>query len=208
MRIGIIGSGKIGATGARRFVKAGHEVAIANSGGPQTLTALVEELGDNAQAASPEEAAAFGELVLVAIPLGRYRELPQVPAGTIVVDANNYYPGRDGNLAELDHDSTTSGELLAAHIPGARVVKAFNTMQWEALRDRGNPDAGDERLALFVASDDQAAKDTVSRLIEEIGFAPVDTGNLSEGGRRQQPGAPVFTELLTAADAKDTLVLR
>lgn len=208
MRIGVIGSGKIGATVARLFAKAGHEVAIANSRGPQTLTALVEELGDNARAASPAEAAAFGELVLVAIPLGRYRELPQVRAGTIVVDANNYNPGRDGNFAELDDDSTTSSELLAAHIPGARVVKAFNTMRWEALRDRGNPGAGDERLALFVAGDDEAAKDEVSRLIEEIGFAPVDTGSPAEGGRRQQPGAAVYTVLLTAADAKDAVAVR
>lgn len=207
MRIGIIGSGNIGAAAARVFVNAGHEVAIANSRGPETLTEVTKELGDSAQAATPEEAASFGELLLVAIPFGRYRELPSPPAGTIVIDANNYYPGRDGNFAELDDDSTTSSELLAAHLPEARVVKAFNTLYWKVLRDRGNPDAGDRRLVLFVAGDDDEAKARVSTLIEEIGFAPVDSGDLAEGGRRQQPGSPVSGELLTEADAKEALAL-
>lgn len=195
MRIGIVGSGNIGATAARLFVNAGHEVAIANSRGPEALSELTEELGDNA------------EPLLVAIPFGRYRELPNPPAGTILIDANNYYPGRDGNFAELDDDSMTSSELLAAHLPDAQVVKAFNTMYWEVLRHRGNPDAGDERLVLFVAGDDAEAKAKVSALIEEIGFAPVDSGSLAEGGRRQQPGSPVYTEPLTEADAKEALAL-
>jgi 8-hydroxy-5-deazaflavin:NADPH oxidoreductase len=142
MLIGIIGSGKIGATAARLFVDAGHEVAIANSRGPESLAEFVAELGESAQAATVDEAAEFGEVVLVAVPFGRYRELPAAPlAGKIVIDANNYYPGRDGTLAELDDDSTTSSELLAAHLPEATVIKALNTMQWEVLRDRGNPDA-------------------------------------------------------------------
>jgi 8-hydroxy-5-deazaflavin:NADPH oxidoreductase len=208
MLIGIIGSGKIGATAARLFVDAGHEVAIANSRGPESLAEFVAELGESAQAATVDEAAEFGEVVLVAVPFGRYRELPAAPlAGKIVIDANNYYPGRDGTLAELDDDSTTSSELLAAHLPEATVIKALNTMQWEVLRDRGNPDAGDERLVLFVAGDDHAVKDKVSGLIEEIGFAPVDTGNLAEGGRRQQPGAPIYLELLTEADGTEALAL-
>lgn len=207
MRIGIIGSGNIGATAARLFVNAGHEVAIANSRGPQTLTELTEVLGDDAQPATPDGAASFGELLLVAIPFGRYRELPTPPAGTIIVDATNYYPGRDGNVAELDDDSTTSSELLAAHFPEARVVKALNTLHWQVLRDRGNPDAGDARLVLFVAGDDDAAKARVSVLIEEIGFAPVDSGSLAEGGRRQQAGSPISGELLTEVDAKAALAL-
>jgi predicted dinucleotide-binding enzyme len=111
MRIGVIGSGKIGATAAR--------------------------------------------LLVDAIPFGRYRELPAAPfAGKIVADANNYIPPRDGNFAELDRDETTSTELLAAHLPEARVVKAFNTMQWKVLRDGGSPGPLEERLALFVAADD------------------------------------------------------
>ena len=206
MRIGIVGSGNIGSTAARLFVGAGHEVAIANSRGPQTLASFAGELGNRARAATVEDAARFGELVLVAIPLGSLRELPPEPfAGRVVIDANNYYPSRDGNIAELDDDTTTSAELLAAHLPGATVVKAFNTMNWKLLRDRGDPDAGDDRLALFVAGDDQDAKRRVSVLIEQIGFAPIDTGTLAEGGRRQQPGSAVYAEPIAARDAADAV---
>jgi 8-hydroxy-5-deazaflavin:NADPH oxidoreductase len=126
MRIGIIGSGKIGGTLARRFVDAGHEVAVSNSRGPETLEDLVGELGPPAQALTAAEAERFGELVVVSVPLGRYRELPtDSVAGKVVIDTNNYYPQRDGHFAELDHDGTTSSELLQAHLPGARVAKAF-----------------------------------------------------------------------------------
>ena len=203
MRIGVIGCGKIGATAARLFAAASHEVAIANSRGPGSLTGLVEELGDGVRAATVEGAPGFGDVVLVAIPFGRYHELPPEPfANTIVVDATNYFPQRDGNLPELDEDRTTSSELLATHLSDGRVVKAFNTMNWAVLRDRAAPDEGE---GLFVAGDDPDAKERVSGLIEEIGFAPVDTGSLAEGGRRQQTGSPVFTRLIAARDAKEAL---
>jgi predicted dinucleotide-binding enzyme len=167
---------------------------------------LADELGEAAQAATVEDAASFGDVVLVAIPFGRYRELPAAPlAGTIVVDAMNYYPGRDGNFAELDDDSTTSSELLAAHLPEARVIKAFNTMRSQPLGDRGAPGGGEDRLVLFVAGDDREAKDRVSALIEEIGFAPLDTGGLAAGGRLQQPGSSIYAEELTLSEAKEAL---
>jgi 8-hydroxy-5-deazaflavin:NADPH oxidoreductase len=188
MRIGIIGSGKIGATVAGLFVEAGHEVAIANSRSPDSLRELIAALGGGARAATVEGAASFGELVLVAVPFERHRELPsEALAGKVVIDAMNDYSSEAGR--------TTSSELLAAHLPGARVVKAFNTMYWQLLRDRGRPGGGDGRLVLFVAGDDAEAKERVFRLIEEIGFAPVDSGALAAGARRQQPGAPIYTEL-------------
>ena len=207
MRIGIIGSGNIGATVARLFTAHGHEVAIANSRGPESLRGLVDELGERARAATVEEAAAFGELVLVAIPLKAYRDLPtDALAGRVVIDANNYYPGRDGHVEALDDGRTTSSELLAEHLPGATVVKAFNTLQAETLGSRGAPDAPRERrLSLFVAGDDAEAKRRVSALIEEIGFAAVDTGPLGEGGRRQQPGTPLYGPELTPAEAAERL---
>lgn len=206
VRIGIIGSGKIGATAARLFVDAGHEVAIANSRGPETLGELVDGLGERAHAADAADAAAFGELVLVAIPFGRYRDLPAEPlADTIVVDATNYYSQRDGNYPELDSDETTSSELVAAHLPGARVVKAFNTMVWSTLRDAGTQSRRDERLALFLAGDDPDAKARVASLIEDIGFAAVDTGSLADGGRRQQPGSPIYGQRLTATETEQAL---
>ena len=129
MRIGIIGSGKIGGTLAKRFVDAGHEVAVSNSREPETLAGLVEELGPHARARTAAEAERFGELVVVSVPLGRYREVPTDSiAGKVVIDTNNYYPQRDGHFEELDSDRTTSSELLQAHLPGAHVVKAFNAI--------------------------------------------------------------------------------
>jgi 8-hydroxy-5-deazaflavin:NADPH oxidoreductase len=207
MRIGIVGSGNIGGTAARLFAAAGHDVAVANSRGPESLTGLVAELGDRGRAASVEEAAAFGDVVLVAVPLGAYADLSPAPfRHKIVVDANNYYAGRDGRRDELEDDTTTSSELLAAHLDGARVVKAFNTMYFRTLAAEGRPDAPrDERLVLFVAGDDAEAKARVSELIEQIGFAAVDTGPLAEGGRKQQPGSPLYNEPVTAAEAEERL---
>ncbi len=201
MKIGIIGSGKIGSTTAKLFVDAGHEVEIANSRGPDSLAELVGELGDRAAAATTEEAARFGELVLVAIPLVAYDDLPaDAFEGKIVVDANNYYPERDGRIDELDSDRTTSSELLASHLAGATVTKAFNTMNFRTLADQGGTG-----LAMFVAGDDAEAKRLVSGLIEEIGFVAVDTGSLADGGRRQQPGTSVFNQPMDAEAAHRAL---
>ena len=126
MNIGIIGAGNIGANAARLFAGAGHEIAISNSREPESLTALVEEMGTNARAATVEDAASFGDVVLVAIPFWRYGSLPAGPlSGKIVVDAMNYYEGRDG---QIDFGDLTSSEMVARRLPDARVVKAFNTM--------------------------------------------------------------------------------
>jgi 8-hydroxy-5-deazaflavin:NADPH oxidoreductase len=179
MNIGIIGAGNIGASAARLFTDAGHEVAISNSRGPEPLASLVEEIGPNACAATEEDAASFGEVVLVAIPFWRYELLPAGPlSDKIVVDAMNYYAGRDG---WMDFGDLTSSELLARRLPDARVVKAFNTMSYDTLRTEGNRSGGDS-FVLFIAGDDEEAKAVVSRLIEEIGFEPVDTGSLGTAG--------------------------
>ena len=206
MRIAVIGSGRIGGTAARLFAEAGHEVTIANSRGPETLTDIVDELGEGVRAATVEDAASSAELALVAIPFGHFRDLPaEALTGKIVVDAMNYYPERDGHFRELDDDTTTSTEVLAAHVADARVVKAFNTMKWTDLGERGSQGPLDERLVILVAGDDQEAKDRVSALIEQIGFAPVDTGGLAEGGRRQQPGSSVYVKPLIPNEARDLL---
>lgn len=203
MKIGIIGAGNIGANAAKLFIQAGHEIAIANSRGPETLRTLVAELGEKSQAVTIEGAANFGDVVFISIPFGQYKSLPpNVFAGKIVIDSNNYYPGRDGNFAELDNGATTSSELLAAHLPDARIVKGFNTIWFEHLKTQGNtslPVA--ERRAIFIAGDDAQAKEIVTKLIEEIGFAAVDTGVLHEGGKAQQPGTKIYNKTLTAQEA-------
>lgn len=203
MKIGIIGSGNIGANAARLFVRAGHEVALSNSRGGQGLEALVTELGGKAKAATIEEAAHFCEVLLIAIPFGKLSTLPaHAFDGKVVIDAGNYYPQRDGKFAELDNDETTSSELLASHLKGARLVKGFNTIRSEHLATQGDTSAAlEKRRAIFIASDDSEAKQIVARLIEEIGFAAVDTGFLHEGGRSQQPGTAVYNKELTAREA-------
>jgi len=204
MNIGVIGSGMIGGTAAALFVRAGHQVAISNARGPASLASLIEHLGPNAQAATVDEAATFGEIVLVAIPFGKYQTLPAASLrNKVVVDAMNYYPQRDGWMKFGD---LTSSEVVARHLPGARLVKAFNTMYYKTLATEGRPEApAERRLALFVAGDDATAKELVSRLIKEIGFALIDTGSLRYGGRRQQPGSPVYNRPMTAREARAIL---
>jgi len=203
MKIGIVGSGSIGANAARLFVRAGHEVALSNSRGGQGLEALVEELGDRSHATTIEDTAKFGEVVLIAIPFDKYRTLPQDAfKGKVVIDAGNYYSERDGKFPELDRDETTSSEIMASHLKEARLVKGFNTIYFKHLASQGDTSLPlEERRAIFIAGDDTKAKEIVARLIEEIGFAAVDTGFLHEGGRSQQPGTAVYNKDVTAKEA-------
>ncbi len=202
MNIGIIGSGNIGANAARLFAQSGHDVIVSNSRGPESLQDLVTEIGPNARATTVEEAADFGEVVLVAVPFFARDTLPSEALNDkIVIDATNYYPGRDG---EIGFDGLTSSELLAENIPGARLVKAFNTMYYETLANGGRTE-NEDRLVLFVAGDDEDAKETVSGLIKEIGFEPVDTGSLREGGEKQHPGSAIYNNPMTGDQARETL---
>jgi 8-hydroxy-5-deazaflavin:NADPH oxidoreductase len=195
MEVGIIGAGRIGHALGVRFAGVGHGVMLSNSRGPQTLDDVVASIEGDGRAGTVEEAARFGDLAAVAIPTQAIRALPPEPfAGKVVIDANNYYPDPDWRLPELDADEVTSSELLASLLPGATVVKAFNTIYWGRLLDDSHPELpAEERLAIPIAGDDPEAKRTVSDLIEQIGFTAVDAGTLAET-RRQQPGAPLYLE--------------
>src|SRR5580658_2022972 len=169
--IGLIGAGHIGSQVARLAVAHGYNVVISNSRGPETLTALVAELGSKARAATALDAAKAGDIALVSIPLKNIKTVPVEPlAGKIVIDTNNYYPKRDGHIPELDHESTTTSELLQAHLPTAKVVKAFNHIYAAALTTDGQPAGTKNRRALVIAGDDPGAKATVSRLLDQFGF--------------------------------------
>jgi predicted dinucleotide-binding enzyme len=192
MRIGLIGAGHIGSTLAQLAVDNGHEVVLSNSRGPETLADLVAALGDPARAATPAEAAAAGDVVVVTIPLKNYRDVPAAQlAGKIVIDTNNYYPERDGRISALDDESTTTSELLAAFLPASRVVKAFNNIRAADLASEGQPAGTPDRRALPVAGDDPGAKAVVTELVDEFGFDPVDAGPLAEG-RRFQRDTPAY----------------
>jgi predicted dinucleotide-binding enzyme len=205
MDIGIIGAGNIGATAARLFEQAGHRVAISNSRGAESLAALVASLGPQVQALAADDAVRFGEAVLLALPWRQREQLPAAAlfAGKLVIDATNPFTPT-GGLYDLG--DATSSETIAAQLPGARIVKAFNTIYYQHLAGRGQADApAGERHAIFLAGDDADAKATVARLIADIGFDPVDTGSLREGGRRQQPGSSLLNELMTGAEARRRL---
>src|SRR5438270_54358 len=190
--IGLIGSGHIGGTVARLAVDAGHDVVLSNSRGPETLTDLVDQLGPRARAATAAEAAAAGDIVVVTIPLKAYREVPVEPLrGKVVIDTNNYYPQRDGHIAELDDGSTTSSELLQAHLPESHVVKAFNNIYFGHLGSLQRPLGDPERSVLAIAGDDDAAKRTVAAFLDSIGYDTHDAGALSEGWRFQ-PDTPAY----------------
>jgi predicted dinucleotide-binding enzyme len=190
--IGFIGSGRIGSTVARLAVDAGHEVVMSNSRGPETLADLVSGLGPNARAATGEEAAAAGDLVVVTIPLKAYLEVPAEPlAGKPVLDTINYYPQRDGAFPGLDDGSVTSSELLQQHLPDAHVVKVFNNINFRHLASLGRPAGDPDRSALPIAGDDADAKAAVSRFLDSLGYDAYDAGGLAEGWRFQ-PGQPAY----------------
>jgi predicted dinucleotide-binding enzyme len=188
--LGLIGSGHIGSTVARLAVAAGHDVVLSNSRGPETLADLVAELGPRARAATPAEAAAAGDLVVVTVPLRAYRDVPVEPLrGKVVIDTNNYYPQRDGHIAELDDESTTVSELLQDHLPDSHVVKAFNNIYFEHLRTLARPSGSPERSVLAIAGDSDDAKKAVTDLLDTLGYDAYDVGPLAEGWRYQRDTA-------------------
>ena len=200
-KIGIIGAGMIGATTARLFANAGHEVAISNSRGPESLAETVRDLGPNVRALSAADAAAWADIVLLAVPWRTPEALPRADSlkGKIVIDAMNPYAA-DGTVTDLG--SSSSSEETRKRLPGARLVKAFNTIWFKHLAERGRPDLPvEERHAVFVAGDDQEAKQVVMQLIEELGFGAVDTGSLA-AGRRQQPNTALYNKVLTTKEAR------
>jgi len=189
--IGLIGAGHIGAAVARLAIAQGHNVVISNSRGPETLADLVKELGPKARAATPAEAGQAGDIVVVTIPLKNIRSVPVEPlVGKVVIDTNNYYPQRDGQIPELDNESTTTAELLQAHLRKSKVVKAFNHIYAAQLPTDGKPAGTPNRRALVIAGDDASAKVTVTKLLDSFGFDTVDAGPLAEGWRiqRDTPG--------------------
>ena len=188
--IGLIGAGHIGSTVAKLAVDAGYDVVLSNSRGPETLSDLVSRLGERARAATAEEAAQAGDLVVVTIPLKSYREVPVEPLrGKVVIDTNNYYPQRDGHIAELDDESTTTSELLQAHLSESHVVKAFNNIYFEHLRDLARPSGSPERSVLAIAGDDAEAKKQVTDVLDDLGYDAYDVGPLAEGWRYQRDTA-------------------
>ncbi|MGY1602521.1 NADPH-dependent F420 reductase [Geodermatophilus sp. SYSU D00815] len=209
--LGIIGAGNIGTALAEVALDAGHDVVLSNSRGPETLTDLVADLAvrptnrGTVRAATAADAAAAADLAVVTVPLKAYRDVPAEPlAGKVVIDTNNYYPARDGHIAELDAGTATSSGLLQQHLAGARVVKAFNHIgARDIVGHRTAPDAP-RRRALVVAGDDPGAREVVTSFVREIGFDVVDAGPLADSWRIE-PGTPGYGPDLDADGLRDAL---
>jgi predicted dinucleotide-binding enzyme len=181
---GIIGAGNIGSQLARAVIALGNDVVIANSRGPETLAALIDDLGPSARAATAAEAGAAGDVVIVTVPFGRYREIPVEPlADKIVLDTNNYYWERDGRFDDIDRGEATSSGLLQEHLPKSKVVKAFNHIAARDITTDGAAPGTPNRRALAVSSDHPEAVAFVTDLYDKIGFDAVDTSPLSESWR-------------------------
>ncbi|MEU6341699.1 NAD(P)-binding domain-containing protein [Streptomyces sp. NPDC046977] len=190
--LGLIGSGMIGGTLARLAVAAGWNVVLSNSRGPETLGALVAELGERARAATPAETAEAADLVVVTVPLHAHDRLPrEALAGRTVLDTLNYYPQRDGHVTELDSGELTSSELVQRHLSGARVVKAFNSIGATQLLSLARPAGAADRSALPIAGDDAAAKAEAAALLNALGYDAVDTGSLADSWR-SEPNTPLY----------------
>jgi predicted dinucleotide-binding enzyme len=190
--IGFVGSGNIGGTVARLAVDAGHDVVLSNSRGPETMQDLALELGPHARAATAEEAAAAGDIIVVTIPFKNVDQVPTEPLrGKVVIDTCNYYPQRDGQVAELDDHSSTSSELVQRLIPGAHVVKAFNNIQYSHLGSLQRPRGDTDRSVLAIAGDDASAKAVATDFLDSIGYDAYDAGPLAESWRFE-PGAPAY----------------
>ena len=205
MRIGIIGAGHIGGTLAQLFVRVGHQLAIANSRGPDTLEELVAELGERAQATTADGRRPVRR---AGRRLGALRSLPRARARRLRRQGRHRHqqllPPTRRALRGTRQRPHHLSELLQQHLPDARVVKAFNAIYWEHLRDYGRPAGDPARIGIPISGDDEHAKRTVAELIDQIGFDAVDAGTLAEGGRKHQPGSPVYAADLPTGELRAT----
>lgn len=182
--IGVIGAGHIGRSFSIAAIRAGYDIVISNSQGPETLTDLVSELGAKARAATATDAAEAGDLALVAIPLSGTDGVPVEPlAGKVVLTTNNYFAKRDGPIEEIDSGRHTVPEYLGAHLPTSKIARAFNHIDAAQIVSDGTPKGTPNRRALGYAADDPEAKRRAADLYEEFGFDAVDVGGLDEAWR-------------------------
>jgi 8-hydroxy-5-deazaflavin:NADPH oxidoreductase len=188
--IGFIGSGNIGQVLARQVIAAGYDVVMSNSRRAETLAPLVAALGPKARAGTSDQAAAAGDLVVVAIPFRNVAQVPVQPlAGKVIIDVSNYYAPRDGHIAVIDNGDKASSEILAAHLPTSRIVKAFNAIIAIQIAEEATPPGTPHRRAIPIAGDDEQAKGIVAALIDQIGFDTVDVGSLIDGRRIESTDA-------------------
>jgi predicted dinucleotide-binding enzyme len=198
--IGIFGAGKVGTALARLLVAAGYEVRIAGSPRQTALDLLVSVVAPGAIVSSPEHLVDAADVIIVAVPFGKAPTVPWAKFdGKIVVDAMNYWPPIDGEIAEVEADPRSTAELNQARNPAARLVKSLNHLGYHEMEDDSVPAGAALRRALAVVGDDAEARAVVARIIDDLGFDPVDGGALAHG-RALEPGHPAFGRELSAAE--------
>ncbi|KFX01418.1 NADP oxidoreductase [Pectobacterium betavasculorum] len=205
MKIGIIGAGFVGRAIAKLALQNGHQVMLSNSRDPQSLFSLRPMIGCDIGTAT--QAALFGDIIVIAVPFTAIDKLPeQALQGKSVVDAVNYYTERDGEVTALDTRSTTTSELLAGYLPGAKITKAFNAIPMTQLESDGLPAGSTHRRALPIAGDHEQEKAMVAELYDAFGFDVVDAGKLSEGWRFER-NMPSYCVRMTKAELTNALAL-